>query len=130
LQFCLSNNTVHAREVLQQRRQSRRQIAYGGERRSKIASALSSKASATREGEGLPACGKKEEETTRTGEGGDGIFPEKKHWRSLIRRRCHLIHGRGAPTVRGKRRGHHLPAAEPPRAAVSMADGRGHEAVA
>jgi hypothetical protein len=43
--FCLPPATVHARNTLQQRRHRAMQTSFGGERRCKIASPLSSKAS-------------------------------------------------------------------------------------
>jgi hypothetical protein len=65
----LSPLTQNVREGFQQQGQSRRQIAYGGERRcNSLLEGICSK----EEGEGSPHMGEEEEEAVRMGEGGGG----------------------------------------------------------
>jgi hypothetical protein len=96
----------------------------------KFASPLSSEASAAHGGERLPARGKKEEETAHTGEGGDNVFPGEEAL-AVVDSSLPPPNPREGSTD-GRRKVSRPPslAAELPRAAVSMADGRGHEAVA
>jgi hypothetical protein len=123
---------VHAQEGLQQRRQSRRQSAYGGERKCKIASPLSLKASAQGRERASRAWEKKEEAAARAG--GGGGFPGEEASAVVDCRRCHLIDSVATDSREGSTGGWRSalrppsPAAELPRATVSMADCCGHEA--
>jgi hypothetical protein len=74
--------------------------------------------------------GKKEEEAVRTGGGGDDVFPGEEALAVVDSSPPPPNPREGSTDGRRKASRSPSPAVELPRAAVSMADGRGHEAVA